>query len=341
MFNTYFEADYLLSKGALFNGAFSDRSDGKTFDCKYRALRDYEKDKSITIYLRRWKTEITQLMYLTFFDEVLEKPKGKPYKKWQFRGSKKGIEVKINEEDNWDYIVYFLPLTMSAKLKSQISNISRIHIIDYDEFFPLDNRYIKDEMTLLLEFWKSIDRDRETTQLLILGNKITPFNPFFDYFNISLDIIKDKMRTYRDGTLAIQIYSNKEHREERESGKFKSLIKGTSYEDYDCGGVLKMYNLKQRTHEGFTYFCSFKTSKGSGTLWYNNGDLVVSDYKRQDGFVLCDKIYNTGREEYLANYDEFSKMLKSIYRRGSMYFENDKCLYAIEDIMKLIGSSMT
>ena len=79
MFSSYFSSDFILSKGALTNIIFSDRSDGKTFDCKAQALLDYEKDKSITIYMRRFKTEITQKMYETFFDEVIEKEKYKRF----------------------------------------------------------------------------------------------------------------------------------------------------------------------------------------------------------------------------------------------------------------------
>ena len=45
MFKSYFSAIHVLSKKAIFNIVFSDRSDGKTFDCKARALLNYEKDK--------------------------------------------------------------------------------------------------------------------------------------------------------------------------------------------------------------------------------------------------------------------------------------------------------
>lgn len=42
IFNTYFSARELLGYKALFNLVLSDRSDGKTFDTKVRALEDYE-----------------------------------------------------------------------------------------------------------------------------------------------------------------------------------------------------------------------------------------------------------------------------------------------------------
>lgn len=338
MFSSYFSGRFILSKGALLNSAFSPRSDGKTFDCKARALEDYENGKHITIYLRRYKTELTPKLYNSFFDEVLAIKEYKRFNKWQFKGSKTGIQVKTSDKEGWDYIVFFVALSMSGKLKSQISEVHRIEIIDYDEFIPLDNRYLKDEIQLLLEFWKSIDRDREKVQLLILGNKVTPFNPFFDYFNINIKIDKEKIKTYRNGTIAIQVYENKEHEDKRKKGKFREMIKGTSYEEYDSGGILNALELKLRTKEGLDYIYSFKTAKGEGSVWYNNGNMVISEYKRQDGFLLVDKVYKTSRQQYVCKYGSFPTVLKSIYNRGNMYFESEKAFYMFEDILIKIGT---
>ena len=293
MFNSYFTAKYILDKGALINIVLSDRSDGKTFDSKADALLQFEKDESITVYMRRYKTEITDKLYQTFFDEVLAVEEYARFREWQFRGSKKGVEVKVG--DKWKFIVYFVPLSMSGKLKSQL-NVSKIKRIYYDEFVPLDGRYCNNECDLILEFWKSVDRDRDKTQLIILGNKITPFNPLFDYFDIELSITNDKIRLYKNGTLAVQIYSNKEHREVRSESKFRKLVKGTSYDDYDSGGILNAMQIKIKEKGNANYFCSFKTAKGEGSIWQNGGQFIISPALRKDGYVLVDKIYNIERE---------------------------------------------
>lgn len=114
MFNTYFSAKYILSKGALFNYVLSDRSDGKTFDCKARALENFEQDGNITVYMRRYKTEITEKLYTTFFDEVISVKGFERFKDWTFKGTKQGVQVKRG--DKWEWIIYFVPLTMSGKL---------------------------------------------------------------------------------------------------------------------------------------------------------------------------------------------------------------------------------
>ena len=58
LFKTYFSARYVLSKNAILNLCLSDRSDGKTFDCKARALEDYEKNKDI-----KYLNKIDLIMY--------------------------------------------------------------------------------------------------------------------------------------------------------------------------------------------------------------------------------------------------------------------------------------
>lgn len=338
MFNTYFDANYILSKNAIFNIVLSDRSDGKTFNSKAMALEDYEKDKSITIYMRRYKSEITPKLYESFFNEVLDVEKYSRFNEWEFKGSKNGIQVRKSKEEEWDWIVYLIPLTMTGKLKSQIADIKRIKKIVFDEYMPLDGKFIKDEISLILEFYKTVDRDRETTQMLILGNKISPFNPLFDYFDINLRIENDKVRMYKNDTLAVQIYSNKEHRLARKKGKFRTLVSDTPYEEYDCGGVLNALELKIRSHDDLDYMCSFKTERGEGTIWYNNGIMVISENLRKDGYVLVDKIYGLDRQEYLCTFGNFGKVLKHIYKIGGMFFESDKAFYKIEKILSKISA---
>ena len=340
IFKTYFTARYVLSKHAIINLCLSDRSDGKTFDCKARALEDYEKSKDITIYCRRWKTELGVEVYRNFFSEVWENNENYiRFSKWEFRYSKSKIEVKTSKDAEWDTILYFIPLSVASRWKSKIQEIKRIKIIDYDEYIPMDNRYLPDETTLLLDLWKTIDRDREEVQIVICGNRIVPFAPILDYFNIDLKIdSKDLIRCYRNDTLAVQIYSNKEHREKREEGRFRELIKDTKYNDYDSGEVLYALDLDLKSHEGYEYFCQFKTERGSGTLWYKDGIFVVSEYKRKDGFIITDKNYNIVGEKFLCTYGKFPSLFKNVYKRHEMFFETERAFYIFEKILIKIGS---
>lgn len=339
MFNEYFTAKYLLSKGAIFNGAFSDRSDGKTFDCKVRALENYKERGLASIYLRRYKTEITEKMYTTFFNEILEiEPYKSLYEGWQFKGTKQGVYVKKKPSDKWEIIVYFIALTMTGKLKSQFE-VKRIENIDFDEYVPLDGRYAPSEMDLINEFYKSIDRDRDIVRFNFFGNKITYFCPLFDFFKVDLKLdAKETIRLYQGGTLAIQIYVSKEHREKREKSKFNRLMKGTSYEDYNNGGILNALDLKVEQHnENSKCFASFKTIIGEGTIWYNkNNDFIISCVTRNDMMVICDNYYNISRESILIKFGKLASDFKNMYRLGRIKFESDKAFHIFEPILKCI-----
>ena len=49
-----------------------------------------------------------------------------------------------------------------------------------------------------------------------------------------------------------------------------------------------------------------------------------------------DKMYSLKRESYLCNFGNFGKVFKNIYRRGDMFFEDEKCFYIFEKILTKI-----
>ena len=333
-FSKYFSSKYIFSKGALWNAVFSDRSDGKTFDIKYNILCDFRDHGYTSVYLRRYKTEIQTDLKETFFNEVINiYPE---FSKWQFKHDKNKICVSTDSGKNFKVICYILPLTMTAKLKS-VLYVNDIHCIYYDEFVPVDDRYIQNEINILLEFWKSVDRDRDNTRLLICGNKISPFNPLFDYFGIKLSITNDTIKTYKNGSLAVQIYSCREHREKRKKSRFNELVSGSAYDDYNQGGILYALNLNIMTTENANYIYSFKTNTGEGSIWADeSGNLIISEKKRKDGFLIVDKIYNTGREEIAFNYSKFPQFFKNKYRLGKIAFDSENAFNLFQDILTKI-----
>ena len=349
IFSSYYNGRVILSRGAMLSLVLSDRSDGKTFDVKLRALLDYYNENLITVVVRRFKTEMDELFYSNFFGEVLEKNtdeiKGlteteqkalEEIKTWEFRYAKGKVSVR-KPRIEWDTIVLFLPLTMSGKKKSALNNyISRIKYVSFDEYVPLDGRYAPNEMGAILELYRSVDRDRNIVQMIFLGNKIDPFCPFLDYFGVELELTNAKTRLYRNGTLAVQIYANEEHREKRAASRFQDLVSGTDYDKYANGGILKALTLKTKQVGNADYWGSFITEAGEGSIWYD-GDFIISTAKRKDGFVITDKIYNSGRQEYIVTFGRFSQLFKNAYRSGRMYFENDKAFHYFENILKKCG----
>ena len=342
---SYFDSREVQSYGALVNLTLSDRSDGKTFDIKVKGFQRYVKEKKQYVYLRRWKSEITCDMYETFYNEVIDKVENgkfvgdddvKDILNYDFLGTKRGVYIRKKGEERWDLLCYFMPLTMTGKKKSML-DITRISNIEYDEFVPLDARYVKSEMHLLMEFYKSVDRDRDCTLLNLYGNRIDNFNPFFDFFDIHLGIQKEKIRLYKDNTIAVQIYMNKEHREVRSKSRFNSMVKGTTYEEYNDGGVLNQSIIKIGNTNGCWYFASFKSCLGEGSIFINNKQIVVSSKLRKDGDLLVDKIYNTGRNEYLITFGNLPMLFKSKAKCGQIYYDKESTYHLFEPLLNKIG----
>ena len=84
--------------------------------------------------------------------------------------------------------------------------------------------------------------------------------------------------------------------------------------------------------------CRFKTERGTGTIWYKDGVIIVSDYNRKDGYYIMDKSYNIAGEKYLCTYGKFPNLFKNVYRRNELFFETEKAFYLFEKILVKIGS---
>lgn len=353
IFSTYFSAKPILSKGCLYNYISSDRSDGKTTNIKIQVVLDYftNMQKHISMVIRRYKTEMTPAFYNNFLSKALsniddlqeiteeERETLKIASEYQYRYANDGIEVRKDDDDTWDRMCFFTPLSKAGKTKSHYDTYSeRMFKIHFDEYIPLDGRYLPDEMTLLNELYTSVDRDRKVVRLLLYGNKIDLFNPFFNYFDLHIDIENAKLRTYRNNTLAVQIYINREHKEAREDDKLSELFSGTKYANYRTGAVLNQYMIKKGDiTSAADYFCSFKSEVGEGTVWYD-GNYIISCKQRRDGFVITDTIYNIDRQQYQINYGKFATTFRSMYRQGKVLFESNDAFHRFEPILRKAGN---
>lgn len=343
---TYFTLDEQLKYNALVNLVLSDRSDGKTFDIKVKGFLRWLDNGSTFVYLRRWKSEISCDMYETFYNEVINKvmlnqivcddKRIYDILKYEFLHTKRGVYIRRKGEKEYTILCYFMALSMTSKKKSSL-DITNITNIEYDEFIPLDGRYYPKEITILLEFYKSVDRDRDKTLLNIYGNKIDNFNPFFDYFDIHLSIQKEKIRTYKNGSISVQIYMNKEHREERAKSRFNEMVENTPYDEYNKGGILFNQLVNIGNGNGCTYFSSFMSQFGIGSIYTSATKIFISSKQRKDGNLIVDKIYNTGRNEYIANYGNLPSMFKSFSNRGKIFYDNEKTFHMFEPILNKMG----
>ncbi|MCD8200790.1 MAG: phage DNA encapsidation protein [Clostridia bacterium] len=331
----YFSANGILGRGAVFNQVYSDRSDGKTFDIKYRAVQRFIKHGYATVYVRRWKTEITVAMYQTFLDEVF-----RVYPTlniFDIRASKTGIEARPKGQKDipYRYMIYFMPISIANKIKSNFDPIP-VREIDFDEYVPLDGRYAPDEMINLMELYRTCDRDRNVVKLCTFGNRITGSTPFLNFFNINPDITVPKIRVYKQGTIAIQVYMNEEHREEVNSSPMATALAGTVYESYMKGGILESSEavIRQRPSDTMLW-ASFRSEAGSGSIFSDSdGHYYVTDKAAAAPTTITDKAYGMDGE-IVASYNAVAARLKQLYRMSCLYATSERAWTIFQPIFKI------
>lgn len=336
-FKEYYSVRPIERKKALLNLTLSDRSDGKTFNIKETALQDYLETGEQTVHVRRFKSELPEECYKQFMNDLQER---KPeYAKYNFKHTKGAVLIQKHDGE-YEPLIYHMPLTMAGKLKSTIPP-ARIRKIKFDEYIPLDHMYARGEMTLLLELWKSIDRDRDQTQLFCFGNSIDLFCPFIDYFGLpTINTDKRRIKTYRGGTIAVEMYFSEEHREKRADSRFSRLVAGTDYAPYDAGGVLRSYGLItcEIDKNSMDYLGAFWTLEGEGTIWQSpSGAFCISiRERRKDGIKLVEVVGSDKRDVSVKD-SRIAASLRRARNANEIEFESVEAFHAFEPLLRAVN----
>lgn len=213
----WYDADTTLSKQRLFNFVVGPRGCGKTYSAKRRAIKNFLKDGSQFVYLRRYETEMPAAQMRNFFDDIGEKFIDHDFK------SHNGLFRIDNEIAGW-----YFPLSKAVMLKS--IPFPKVSLIIFDEFI-IDvgvYHYLPKEVTTFLECYSTISRDRDIP-VLFLSNAITFTNPYFLYFNITLE---NGQTSKLMGDISIEVVQNDEYIDHAKSTRFGKLVANTEYGSY-------------------------------------------------------------------------------------------------------------
>ena len=153
--------------------AIGGRGIGKTTGAFIDVGNRFNKRGEEFIYLRRYKPELKKFVAKKSLDAVYEGIIYKPAADmWTF-----SFENKV--------VGYGIALSTGVDFKSV--NFDKVTTIIYDEATlkrHSQKRYLTDEVTMLLEFISSVVRTRTNYRVLILGNNVDLYNPYFEYFSV-------------------------------------------------------------------------------------------------------------------------------------------------------------
>lgn len=323
----WYSPNRLLSHNAFINFVMSPRGNGKSYGGKDLAIKSYLKDGSQTVYVRRTKVEIDEVKD-TYWNDISEK-----YPHLEFKVE--GYIGYINGEE----VVHFIPLSTSTNKKS--ASYPKVKWIMFDEYIITKttyNRYLKNEMTLLLDLIETVGRDRKI-RVLLMANAVSHVNPLFSFFDI---VPKENQRfsKYKDGLICVEQFTSHVFMEEKKKTPFGRLIEGTNYAKYAIENeVLEDNNdfIKDRESTKYKYLCCFKYEEFKIGVWENleSGELFCDERIDEDNInkfaILLDEL-----EEgylYIKGYRNVNVRLIKIRKsknEGNIYF----CSQEIKKVMQ-------
>lgn len=306
------------------------RGIGKTTGVSYKFAQNFLKRDEQFVYVRRYKTEVSKSKDL--FSKVL-------------RGVKtKGIgggAYTYNYKNN--VMGWAIPLTTAPTFKSGI-DFSRVSLICFDEAIlkrGSSYRYLADEIHAFFELVSTIVRTRTNYKVLVLGNNMDIFNPYFDYFKVPKfdNIYIDKSR----GLYCELSKINPELLNLEEKTPLYKLTKDTEYGDYH-------YSNKPLLSDCYKKDIKLATDTFLCRIVYNNYTLNIYRHIHYSLFIeLKEKIIKdnttfTLMESNKPNYYYIDILRKSsIYKlityaffNDYVYYENDKCGEIFSNIMEEI-----
>lgn len=195
--NDYFNTNKIDSHNALFNFVVTNRNSGKTWALKLKAIGSFIKKGYVTIWLRRFTSDIKN-RYLEHFytNKMISINKKVDFAKL----TRKGQVFYYNKKP----FLYVVSLSSQQKLKG--FDIPNVKYIVYDEFTTTQqkyNHYRGNEAIDFLDLYMTFKRNNNV-KCYFLGNKETFTNPYYTFFNIKPPPIHfEGIKKYKQNSILI------------------------------------------------------------------------------------------------------------------------------------------
>lgn len=254
------------------------RNIGKTWAVKKRIWRRAFKHGKKTIYVRRFRKEVSECS-ATFYQsaDIIKHCKGLiPYNPDTKKGNCKqqGRTFFIKRNQKWTWFLKIVSLTEYAKMRS--ADDVDCDTIIFDEYTTTPEKYKQyrgNEVEHFIDLSISIAR-HHNIRCIFLGNKESIDNPYYNYFGLKpLPTAFQGTRTYKQGTLVRTQFNDPiELQEDVTLCKFRKLLDKTAYGQYMHAGEYK-------THVALKWYKTPAKADGYLQLYWKKKLLAISTYK--------------------------------------------------------------
>lgn len=368
----HYSIDEIDKEGALFNLIWGERSNGKSYAVKHKkGVESYlfgentylasntDKSKiynhiiktgSRFILMRRWKEEITTEKIEKYFADVdiLKLTDGKyncitMYKKTLYLSNYNFETGKTTRHDVIGYVV-----ALSTEQNYAGASYLDVNNIIFEEFMSR-SLYLPDESSKLLNFWSTVDRQRGTTRVWLVGNTISRVCPYLSEWDLQGIISRQKQgqiicKWMKTGDidpetkkeievkLAIEYCKSNEHTSYA-FGRHSDMINRGSWQSDPQPHLpksKKCYKILYRIifqFQEFRFMAEYLKDKEShDTIWFvypyykdiKDNILVISDVIKTSPYWQRD-IYNLS-----VNNDKLKKLCQT-FRENKIFYASDLC----------------
>ena len=330
----YHNGAVVINNGRLLNFLLENRSTGKSYYWKRRAIKNFIDKGEMFIYIRRNKIDMDMSVPL-FFEDI-----GNEFPNYTMETT--GNTFILVKKDG-DEIVkspcgYFFNLAAGSRIKSM--PLESVTLIIFDEFIPEDGKYLKPydfsyEPRTLLSIILTVARGykkviRDNVQCVCLANAVFEYNPYFAYFGIK---INKKTGVFKNDKYYAHVKKNMSVAEAIKNSKVGSIMADTSYGAYAIGNK----PVSETTHDivipdkkAYPVFYLFVDE------WYRcsvSGDSLYFSHGFDGSFKRKYKCVDTEISDTPWFSGEPLKIAVSFYNRAKVFYDDQNTKAVISGIL--------
>lgn len=331
----------LLSYNKMVNFVMSHRGGGKTFSAKRLAIKQFLKDGSEFVYLRRYKTELKGENVYKFFDDISVEFPGHKF-------SVKGHTFYIDGKKAGSAI------SLSQQVQIRSTPFPNVKLIIFDEFVLGSSggagalRYLDNEVVVFLEILSTIVRSRDNVRVLCCANSISYVNPYFDFWKIRINP-DDKREFYFspiNDQVIVQLFDSELFKQKMETTRFGQLISGTTYGDYAISNEVLMDTDEFLMYEKPSD-CTFQFSlKYDGKIygcWFSDSEQIYHFNDQHDPSTKL--LFAVTQDDHTFDCSTLKSMKQSLllkafrlyYDKGLVFYKDQETKKDLYNILKVIG----
>lgn len=264
-----------MSYNAFLNFIVGIRGPGKTYGSKKWAVQHFKRTGEKFIWVRRFKTELSDAVS-DFFAKV---QKEFPNDEFIVKPTKRGFDFFCNKQ------LCGKGIALSTSRMKKGTEYEDFTSIFFDEFL-IDKgvyHYLPREVPIFLDLIDTVFRQREDVRVFCMANTISVINPYFLYWHLTPP--EDTGIICKDDIL-IERVAPADFVAEKEKSRFGRLIAGTEYGDFNMHGVFTQdspdFIEKKSGNCRYLYTIIYK-GKSLG-VWanYETGKMFVSRATEKD-----------------------------------------------------------